>query len=107
MNKIFYGGIFMDTENLRHNGIYNPIKIDYYKTEEILTEENKVKYGIEIVKTEYKDDEKTNIEINNIYEISNKEKEVDEILKIFKENDVTPIGAEDIISDYFYNYNVD
>lgn len=99
MNKIFYGGIFMDRENLKHNGIYNPIKIDYYKTEEM---ENDVKYRIEIVKTEYIN-EKTNIEINNMYEISNKEQEVDEILRLLKDNDVTPIGAEDIISDYFYS----
>lgn len=106
MNKIFYGGIFMDTENLRHNGIYNPIKIDYYKTEqtnEILENETLVKYGIEIVKTEYKD-EKTNVEVNKMYEISNNEKDIDEILRIFKENEVTPIVAEDIISDYFYKF---
>lgn len=107
MNKIFYGEIFMDTENLRLNGIYNPIKIDYYKTEqtnEILENKTLVKYGIEIVKTEYKDENINNVEVNKMYEISNNEEDIDEILRIFKENEVTPIVAEDIILDYFYKF---
>lgn len=100
MNKELYGEIFMEEEKLKNNGIYHPIKIDYYKTEKIMEDKNVVKYGIEVVKTEYK--EETKIETNKLYEISNNEKDIDEILKIFKENEVTPIGAEDVLEDYFY-----
>ena len=102
MNKIFYGGIFMEEESLRENGIYYPIKIDYYKTEET-NEKDIFKYGIEIVKTEYKE-ENNNIEVNKMYKISNKEQEVDEILNILKTNQVTTISAEDIVSDFLYKF---
>lgn len=102
MNKKFYGEIFMEEEKLKSNGIYYPIKIDYYKIEEEVEKENGKKYGIEIVKTEYLDN-KEKIETNKMYELSNKEKQIDEILRIFKENEVTPITAEEIISDLFVN----
>ena len=92
----------MEEESLRENGIYHPIKIDYYKTEET-NEKDIFKYGIEIVKTEYKK-ENNNIEVNKIYKISNKEQEVEEILNILKSNQVTTIGAEDIVSDFLYKF---
>ncbi len=104
MNKKFYDGIFMEQENLRQNGIYHQIKIDYYKTEKLLEDKSTKKYGIEIVKTEYKDEE-TKVECNEMYEISNKESEINEILEIFKQNEVTPICAEDVIEDYLYSLN--
>ena len=91
-----------EVNELKRNGIYYPIKIDYYKIEEEVEKENGKKYGIEIVKTEYLDN-KEKIETNKMYELSNKEKQIDEILRIFKENEVTPITAEEIISDLFVN----
>ncbi len=100
MNKKFYGEIFMEEEKLKSNGIYYPIKINYYKIEEN-TKENEIKYGIEIVKTEYKDNEEK-VEINKMYELSNKEKEIDKILDIFKNNQVTPVSADEIVSDLLY-----
>ena len=100
MNKKFYGEIFMEEEKLKNNGIYYPIKIDYYKIEED-AKENEIKYGIEIVKTEYKDNEEK-VEINKMYELSNKEKEIDEILNIFKNNQVTPVSANEIVADLLY-----
>lgn len=103
MKKKFYGEIFMEQENLKLNGIYYPIKIDYYKTEETNEILKIRKYGIEIVKTEYKD-EKINVETNNINEISNEEEQIDNILKIFKQNEVTPIIAEDILEDYLLQH---
>ena len=53
--KTFFGGIFIEKEKLEEAGINYPIKLEYY---EYINneEENKSKYGISIVKTEYKED---------------------------------------------------
>ena len=50
--KRFFGGIFIEKEKLKEEGINHPIKLEYYKQiNEETNEENK--YGITIVKTEY------------------------------------------------------
>ena len=67
--------------------------INYYK---ILDE----KYGIEIVKTEYRPD-CTKVENKSIKYVTNDEIEANEILNIFKENQVTPINSEEVIMDLF------
>ena len=95
--KKFYGGIFIEKEKLISAGIQYPIKLEYYKT--INTEDtvNKEIYGIHIVKTEYK--EKINVEEKKIEYITDNENQANELLKIFKENEVTPISAQYIIDD--------
>ena len=52
--KTFFDGIFIDSEKLKEEEIEYPIKLEYYK---IISIEKSVeeKYGIEIVKTEYRD----------------------------------------------------
>lgn len=92
----FYGGFFISRERLLEENKRNPIKIEYYE----ISKENNYKsyYGIEIVKTEYMENEilRENTIIENITE---DEKIEDEILEIFKRNEVTPISANDIIED--------
>ena len=95
--KNFFGSIFINRDKLREAGIDYPIKVEYYK---IINEEEKIKqnrliYGIQIIKTEYKD--KIGVEQEKIEHITNDENEISRILSIMKENEVTPIGLEDVI----------
>ena len=79
--KTFFGGMFMNKENLRKEGILYPIKLEYYKIKD-LKSKNDI-FGIEVVKTAYINDEK----IEN------------SILDILKRNEVTPVILEDVIED--------
>lgn len=97
--KTFYGGTFINMEQLKEANIYTPIKLEYYK---VTNEENyKENYGIEIFKTKYKGDEifTENAEINNI---TSDENTIEMLLEILKRNDVTPISAEEVIQDLFH-----
>ena len=101
--KTFFGGVFIEKEKLEEAGIKHPIKLEYYK--EINEEEinsGKEKYGIQIVKTEYIPDN-LKIETKSIKYVTNDELEENRILNIFKENQVTPINSEEVISDLFRN----
>ena len=95
--KNFFGSIFINRNKLIEAGINYPIKVEYYKiiNEEEKIKENKLIYGIQIIKTEYK--EKIGIEQEKIEHITNDENEITKILGIMKENEVTPIGLEDVI----------
>ncbi len=97
--KTFFDGIFIDDEKLEAEGKEYPIKLEYYKT--IAIEENvEAKYGIEIVKTEYKKGE-VNVENSIIKNITNNANELDKILTVLRNNEVTPIGMQDVLSDMF------
>ena len=95
--KNFFGSIFINRDELKEAGINYPIKVEYYKiiNEEEKTNQDKLIYGIQIIKTEYRD--KIGIEQNKLENITNDEKEITKILSIIKENEVTPIGLEDVI----------
>ena len=94
--KTFFDGIFIDSNNLQ-NEVEYPIKLEYYKT--MKTEENvKAKYGIEVVVTEFLNG-KVNIESKAIDDIAITSKEIDRILTILKNNEVTPIGIQDAIEE--------
>lgn len=98
--KRFFGGIFIEREKLEEAGINHPIKLEYYKqiNEENTKIDSKVKYGISIVKTEYKPDD-LQIETKDIENITNDERRINKILNIFKENQVTIINSEEVMSD--------
>ena len=94
--KKFFGGMFIENEILRKEGIYHPVKLEYYK---IINNENEdFKYGAEIVKTEYFTND-VKIEKNAMEEITNDESTIDRILNTLKENTVTPAGMEDVIKE--------
>ena len=99
--KTFYGSIFIEKEKLREAGIRHPIKLEYYKmiNEDKFINGNNEKYGIKIVKTEYKE-KNIKIEDKTIKYLSNDEQKIDNILMILKENEVTPISLQDIICDF-------
>ena len=95
--KTFFDGIFIDEEKLKEEGKKYPIKLEYYKT--IADSENvKAKYGIEIVKTEYRN-ENINVERDIMENVTNNTLEADRILAILRNNIVTPIGMQDVLRD--------
>lgn len=93
--KNFFGSIFINRDELLEAGINYPIKVEYYKITNEPEKENKLLYGIQVIKTEYK--EKIGVEQNRIEHITNDESEITKILNLIKENEVTPIGLEDVI----------
>ena len=93
--KNFYGSIFINRDELLEAGINYPIKVEYYKITNEPEKENKLLYGIQVIKTEYKD--KIGVEQNRIEHITNDESEITKMLSLIKENEVTPIGLEDVI----------
>ena len=98
--KIFSGSKFIQKEKLEEAGIKYPIKLEYYKiiNEDEIVKSKKAKFGIKIIKTEYKE-EKSEIENKLIQHLSNDEKQIEEILETLKENEVTPVAVEDILAD--------
>lgn len=100
--KRFFGGVFIEQEKLKEAGISHPIKLEYYKRineeENIDEAQQKTKYGISIVKTEYIEDN-LQIESKKIDNVTDDEKKINKILDIFKENEVTTINFEEVMSD--------
>lgn len=94
--KKFYGGIFMDKDKLKKVGIFYPIKIEYYKVKDEGIIDT---FGIEVIKTEYKNNDVL-IEKENIERITSDEKEANHILDVLKENEVTPVIVKEVIQDY-------
>ena len=95
--KTFFDGIFLDKSKLEEEGIKYPIKLEYYKT--IAESENvEAKYGIEVVKTEYKT-EFVNVESNKLESLTNNPEEINRILAVLRNNEVTPIGLQDVLED--------
>lgn len=92
MKKNFYGSIFIDQNILRNSNIFHPIQLEYY----IL--ENEDKYGIQIIKTEYFEN-KSSIEENSLIDITDNRLEIEYILNLLKNNSVTPVAINDILSD--------
>lgn len=96
--KVFCGETFVNMEKLKEAGLNNPIKLEYYK----MVNENELKkqkiYGIKIIKKEYKRNGVITEE-KEIKHLSNDETKIEKILHIFKENLVTPISVDDIVTD--------
>ena len=94
--KTFFDGVFVSNKTLEEAGIHSPIKLEYYKT---LIEENvEPQFGIEIVKTEYKEGF-VNVETKGVNNITNDEEKQNKILTLLKNNEVTPIGLEDVLQE--------
>jgi len=94
--KTFFDGVFVSNKTLEEAGIHYPIKLEYYKT---LIEENvEPQFGIEIVKTEYKEGF-VNVETKEVNNITNDEEKQNKILTLLKNNEVTPIGLEDVLQE--------
>ena len=97
--KKFFGGMFIEEEILRKEGIYHPIKLEYYKIENE-PKEGKLKYGLEVVKTEYYTND-VKIEKKEVENLTNDENSIKKVLNILKENKVTPVAMQDVIKEIF------
>lgn len=89
----FFAGIFVDKEKLMENNINYPIKLEYYKIRNLEDE-----YGVEIVKTEYRE-EYVKFENDAITNITKEEEKIDDIISKLKNNLVTPIELKEVIED--------
>lgn len=94
--RSFYGGTYVGKELLAKNNIYYPIRLEYYKTQKL--ENMKPMYGIEVVKTEYKDD-KVNVENKIIDEVTSEENKINQILEQFKTGEITPVVTEEMLEE--------
>lgn len=103
--KIFFGESIVSKELLEEAGNKNKIKLEYYKiiNEDKINRKEKSKFGISVIKKEYIEN-KMETEEKMIKHLSNDEKVIEKILKIFKENEVTPVTTIDIIRDIFCQY---
>ena len=92
----FFGSIFIEKAKLLTEGILHPIKIEYYK----LTSESEIEkgYGIKIIKKEYKE-EMIDIEEQEVNNLTDDENVINRVLELFKNNEVTPIAAREILED--------
>ena len=96
--KVFYGGKFIEKSKLEEVGIFYPIKLEYYTSIDSEISNNGSYFGISIVKTEYKKDNVI-VETKDIRNITQSEIAVDNLLNLFKENEVTPVNAQEIMYD--------
>lgn len=94
--KTFFGGMFMNKDELRREGILHPIKLEYYKIKDIKSK-NDI-FGVEIVKTEYIN-EKIKVERAIVDRLTNDENIENKVLDMLKRNEVTPIGLDDVVQD--------
>lgn len=96
--KTFYGELFISKTKLKEEKIYNPIKLEYYKIKDEQT--SKEEYGIEVVKKQYMEDEIL-VEKETLEKITENEDIANNVLELFKRNEVTPVSASEIIKDLF------
>ena len=92
--QIFFSSTFVKEETLEEARIHYPIKLEYYK----ITNEENSKFGIKIIKKEYKK-EGTKRNNKKIPYVSNDENEIEKILKTLERNEVTPSGLEDVLKE--------
>lgn len=98
--KKFYAGIVLNKDELAESNS-NHIELEYYKiakmNKDSITKKSNL-YGIEIVKKEYLGKKKLK-EKNNIYNLTNDETVIDNILDILTTNKVTPITLNDVVEE--------
>lgn len=92
--RVFYGDIFIERERLETEGIWHPVKLEYYKT---VNQDEEI-YGIDVVKKEYIKN-KIIKEEKEMEHLSYDETKVDKILNLLKKYVVTPTTAQDVVDD--------
>lgn len=92
----FFADVILNKDELKESDS-NRIELEYYKIAKNVKKDQRT-YGIEIVKTEYLDNKRLK-ESENIYNVTNDENVIDNLLNILKENQVTPIGLCDVVDE--------
>lgn len=95
-SKTCYGTTYFDEKDLKEAQISHRVELEYYKTDKCA--EDDFKYGIEICKKEYINDDIT-VETNKIENITNSSDKVIEIINTLKRYKVTPVGLNDVLED--------
>ena len=95
-SKTCYGMTYFDENDLKQAQINHRVELEYYKTDKC--REDDFKYGIEICKKEYINDN-IKIETNRIENITNSSDKVIEIINTLKRYKVTPVGLNDVLED--------
>lgn len=95
--KCLFGKTVVDSTVSDELSSDEKFELEYYETTNS-AEENKRKFGIEVVKKKDKD-EKFNIESKIVNNLSNEEKTVKKLLNTLMMYKVTPTTVDDIISD--------
>lgn len=96
----FYAGIVLNKEELKESSC-NRIELKYYKISKKCQRNVGKKtnlYGIEIVKKEYFGRRHLK-EKENIYNITNDETVIDNLLQVLRRNKVTPVSLNDVIEE--------
>lgn len=96
MKKI-YSSDYVAKEILEENNIDHPIKLEYYRIE---NETIKDAYGVEIVKTEYRENG-IQTECEKVENITQDAKQIDLFLENISKGLVTPGFVKEIANDYF------
>ncbi len=95
--KCLFGKTVVDSTVSDELSSDEKFELEYYETTNS-AEENKRKFGIEVVKKK-DEDEKFNIESKIVNNLSNEEKTVKKLLNTLMMYKVTPTTVDDIISD--------
>lgn len=99
--KTFFDSIFLSKSTLEESDIYYPIKLEYYKITS-KSKEIETKFGIEIVEINYINGS-IKIGKEQINNITNDELEIENLLKILKEGEVTPVDFKYVLQDMLIN----
>lgn len=99
--KTFFDSIFLSKSTLEESDIYYPIKLEYYKIAS-KNKEIETKFGIEIVEINYINGS-IKIGKEQINNITNDELEIENLLKILKEGEVTPVDFKYVLQDMLIN----
>ena len=100
-SRTYYGGTFLEEDDLKESNIKHRIELEYYTTKNYINEvkeDEETSYGIEIIKKEYIDN-KIDIETGFKKQVSSNAKKVIEIIDTLKKYKVTPIGLNDVLED--------
>lgn len=92
--KEYYGNTFLAEEEVPYLG---EVKLEYYKIEE----DNN--FGIEVVKTEKRDEIETSEKIK-LDKITSNENVINSLLNKICKHKVTPVALTDVVNDLMYNF---
>ena len=92
--KEYYGNTFLAEEEVPYLG---EVKLEYYKIEE----DNN--FGIEVVKSEKRDEIETSEKIK-LDKITSNENVINNLLNKLCKNKVTPVELTDVVNDLMYNF---
>ncbi len=92
----FFTGTFISKEKLEENNISYPIRLEYYKIKN-----NNSEYGVEVVKTEYRE-EFIKIENEAVIKLTKEEDIINNLIRKLRDNFVTPVHLNEVIAEMIF-----